>query len=68
MRTLFRRLLVEDDGQELVEYALLSAFVMLASITAIEALKSALQAAYTSWNTAAQSCWDMPAPGAGAGC
>jgi Flp pilus assembly pilin Flp len=68
MRTLFRRLLAEDDGQELVEYALLAAFVALASVVALDALKAALRTAYTNWNAAAQSCWEMPAPGAGGGC
>ena len=63
-----RRLLVEEDGQDLVEYALLAAFVALASIVGIDALRGAMSGAYTRWNTTMQNCWQMPAPGSGGGC
>jgi Flp pilus assembly pilin Flp len=63
-----RRLLAGEAGQDLVEYALLAAFVALASVIGINALRGAMLAAYTSWNTATQNCWQMPAPGAGGGC
>lgn len=68
MRNLVRRLLAEDTGQDLVEYALLAAFVALASIAGINAVQAALQTTYTSWNAGMQNCWQMPAPGAGSGC
>ena len=63
-----RRLLADEDGQDLVEYALLAAFIALASIAGINALRAAMFGAYTSWNAATQECWQMPAPGAGGGC
>ena len=68
MSTLLRRLVVEDDGQDLVEYALLAAFVALASIAGLDAVRTALRSAYLGWNVASQACWQMPAPGAGGGC
>jgi Flp pilus assembly pilin Flp len=68
MRALFRRLAAEESGQDLVEYALLAAFIALASVAGVNALRSSMLAAYTSWNGAMQECWQMPAPGAGGGC
>ena len=63
MGVLVRRLLVEDDGQDLVEYALLIGLVAVASAAAIGTLETALHDAYVSWDTGNQALWDMPAPG-----
>jgi Flp pilus assembly pilin Flp len=68
MRILLRRLVADDRAQDLVEYALLAAFVALASIAALDPLRTALRTAYLNWNAASQSCWQMPAPGSGGGC
>jgi Flp pilus assembly pilin Flp len=65
---LFRRLLADDSGQDLLEYVLLAALVALASLPGINALQAALHSAYLSWNTSMAQCWQMPAPGAGGGC
>ena len=64
---LFRRLAVEDHGQDLVEYALLTGFVALATVASLNAIESSMQATYVSWNREVLACWQMPAPGAG-GC
>ena len=58
-----RRVVVEEEGQDLVEYALLAALVALASAAAILAVQTRMQTTYVSWNTATQTCWQMPAPG-----
>jgi len=68
MPDLLRRLVTDEEGQDLVEYALLAALVAIASVAAINAVQSALQTTYVDWNTKAQDCWQMPAPGAGSGC
>ena len=68
MRILFRRFVAEDAGQDLVEYALVAAFVALASIAGINLVQKALKTTYSSWNTNMQNCWQMPAPGRGGGC
>ena len=44
-------LLVNEDGQDLIEYGLLAAFVSLAVITSIGAIGTALDAAYGSFAT-----------------
>ena len=61
-----RRLLVDDTGQDLIEYALLSAFIGFAGVSAFNVMGSAMQTAYTSWVTHANSnsCVEMPDPGA----
>ncbi len=65
MRSLMTRLLVEDEGQDLIEYALLATFIGLVGIAAFDALKTAIQNTYGTWNTNNNSNWQMPDPGAG---
>jgi len=67
MRALLRRLVVEEEAQDLVEYALLAALIALASIASVNGVLTALHASYVAWNTNTHNCWQMPAPGAG-GC
>jgi Flp pilus assembly pilin Flp len=59
---LIRRLCLEESGDELLEYALLAAFVALAGAAALSALQVALRNAYTSWDAKHQALWIMPAP------
>lgn len=54
----------EEDGQALVEYALLLAFVAIVTWPAINAIQAALQTAYVNWNNAHLNFWLMPACGA----
>ena len=68
MCDLLRRLAADDEGQDIVEYALLAALVAIASVAAIKTVLLAMQTTYVGWNTKAQNCWQMPAPGAGSGC
>jgi len=65
MRSLLRRLARDDGGQDIVEYALLAAFVGLAGIVGISAIGTALAAAYAGWDAASQDLWIMPPPGGG---
>jgi Flp pilus assembly pilin Flp len=43
MRVWARRLVIEDDGQDLIEYALLSASIALGSIVAIRVLGATMK-------------------------
>ena len=65
MRSLMTRLLGEDDGQDLVEYALLATFIGLVSIAALGAIQTAINGTYGAWNTNNNNNWQMPDPGAG---
>jgi Flp pilus assembly pilin Flp len=60
MWTCVRRFVREDDGQDLVEYALIVALVALASAAALGPLQTALHDAYVSWDDRNQALWEMP--------
>ena len=59
--TFLRRLLIDDRGQDLVEYVLLGATVALAGFAAMAAFPGIASAVYASWDTAQQELW-YPAP------
>jgi Flp pilus assembly pilin Flp len=52
---MWRRWLTEDDGQDIIEYALLGTFVGFAAIAGAEVLRQAMNATYASWTAAATS-------------
>jgi Flp pilus assembly pilin Flp len=54
-------LIWDEDGQDLIEYALLTAFIAIAGILGFQAIGVAINASYTSWDTANQDLWE-PAP------
>jgi Flp pilus assembly pilin Flp len=60
-RTL-RRLLTDESGQDLLEYALLSAFIGLAGVTVFNTIGATMQTSYTSWVNAADTAVEMPEP------
>jgi Flp pilus assembly pilin Flp len=60
-RTL-RRLLNDESGQDLIEYALLCAFIGFAGATVFSTMGGTMQVAYTSWVDAADAAADMPEP------
>ena len=46
MKNLFNRFVCEEQGQDLIEYALLAALISLASVAAITGLGGAIQAKF----------------------
>ena len=46
-----RQFVDEEDGQDLIEYGLLAAFISLAVITAVTQIGTALDGAYDSYAT-----------------
>ena len=68
MSRLLERLLREDTGQDVIEYALLSAFIGVIGVLAWQNVGSRLGTLYVGWDTGVQdlsSC--TPDPG-GTGC
>jgi Flp pilus assembly pilin Flp len=57
------RLLRDDAGQDLVEYALLSGIVGIASVLLLPIIATAMHDAYVSWHTAAHTAWEPCPPG-----
>ena len=63
---LVRRWFSEDQGQDLIEYALLTGAIGFASAVAVTYLGGAMQTTYNSWDSAVQSpdLVEMPDPDA----
>ena len=60
----------EEDGQDLVEYAFLAAFVATAGVVVLNALGPTIATTFASWSdptVGAPSLWNPPEPPAGAG-
>jgi len=57
------RVLRDDRGQDLIEYALLAAIIAIAGVLALSIFAGKMQNAYINWNTAAQDAWEPCPPG-----
>ncbi|PYR33322.1 MAG: hypothetical protein DMF89_08425 [Acidobacteria bacterium] len=65
VRSLVVAFVCDDHGQDLVEYALLTATIGLAGAAAWFAMSPAIAAAYTTWGTGVNNQWETPNPGGG---
>jgi len=66
--SLLGQLFIEDRGQDLVEYALLAAFIGVAGYAVIMTLPGLIGNAYASWldpTNGVPGKWDPPEPAAG---
>ncbi len=62
MTSLMHRLLTDENGQDLVEYTLLTAAVALGSLAVFAAFSAAINTVYTSWDSETQRIWEPQAP------
>jgi Flp pilus assembly pilin Flp len=53
---------VDDKGQDLIEYALLTTVVGLASIAVFDVIRGAIAFVYGSWNGETNNHWYPPDP------
>ena len=60
---MLRRLVVDESGQDLVEYSLLAALVGVSSLAAYSLISTQLGASYNGWDSQVQDLWEMCAPG-----
>ena len=51
MKALFKRFVREEEGQDLIEYALLAGFISLVAILAIQGVGTGLNSVYNNINT-----------------
>jgi pilus assembly protein Flp/PilA len=51
MKTLFTRLVRDEEGQDLIEYALLAAFIALAAVAAMQLVGGGINTLFTKVNT-----------------
>jgi len=62
---LLRRLLIEDDGQDIVEYAFLGAFIGIAGWLTLQAIEDGVLETYQIWldpTSGTPSVWEPPEP------
>jgi Flp pilus assembly pilin Flp len=57
-----RRLIVDEDGQDLIEYALLTGAIGFAGVVGVSLIGLAINAVYSSWDTGVNSLWETPDP------
>jgi Flp pilus assembly pilin Flp len=62
-----RRFLVDDRGQDLIEYALLTAVVSVIGFVLFASVRDGMFDVYTNWQLGAQDAWE-PCPPAPAAC
>jgi len=65
-RHIVDRLLREEDGQDVVEYALLAVFVGIVGYLALTGIRTEAFNTYTHWqdpSSGVPGLWDPPAPG-----
>jgi pilus assembly protein Flp/PilA len=55
MKTLIARFLREEEGQDIIEYALLAAFISISGYTILSGIGTSVNNIYTKVNTAASS-------------
>jgi len=56
------RLFVEDDGQDLIEYALLAGAIGFAGAVGWDLIALSINAVYDSWDAGVNSLWEPPDP------
>jgi Flp pilus assembly pilin Flp len=56
------RLLTDDRGQDLIEYALLTALIAVAGMALIPSILAGMGRAYSGWNANSQAIAPMPPP------
>jgi Flp pilus assembly pilin Flp len=63
MASVLRNLLRDENGQDVIEYGLLSAFFGIVAIVAWLTIQARLEAAYRNYDTDVQNIWQSPDPG-----
>jgi Flp pilus assembly pilin Flp len=68
VKGLLSRLVVDDRGQDLVEYALLVSIIGIAGVLVFPEIEEAIGAAFDTWTGGAYDDWCPDDPGGGAAC
>ena len=63
MLKILRRLISEDDGQDVIEYALLTASIGVCSIATWPLIETGIKNTYEALDTDTQNQWEVPNPG-----
>jgi Flp pilus assembly pilin Flp len=52
------RFIVEEDGRDLIEYAILTMVIGMVAVAAFELWSASISGTYSSWNTNVNDLWD----------
>ncbi len=63
LRELWWRFLLDDDGQDVIEYALLTAAIGLAGIATWPLIEAGIGESYQRLDRQTQDLWEVPDPG-----
>ena len=53
------KLLCDDNGQDLIEYALLTAAIAFAGLATLRTMRTTMNSAYSNWGTAVNNLWEV---------
>jgi Flp pilus assembly pilin Flp len=59
---LLNRLIVEEHGEDLIEYALLTGAIGFCAVAAFDLFGGVINAVYTSWTGEVNNLWETPDP------
>ena len=59
---LFRRFLLDDSGQDLIEYGLLASIIGIAGALIFPSIKTAMGLRFSEWGTQVNNLWASPSP------
>ena len=62
LRRLGQKLSKAEDGQDLIEYSLLTGIIAIVGILVFPTIQSKMADAYRDWNDNAQAIWETPPP------
>lgn len=68
LRVLLFRLVVDDRGQDLIEYGLLASIIGIAGILVLPIIQAKMDDAYLLWTGGAYADWCPDDPGGGGTC
>ena len=59
------RLVRDESGQDIIEYALLTAAIGIVGVVAWQSINGGIGTAYSGWDSGTQNLWEPPDPGGG---
>jgi Flp pilus assembly pilin Flp len=62
MLKVLTRLAADEQGQDLIEYALLTGAIGFCGVVGFELFGGAISAAYSSWTAGTNDLWQVPDP------